>query len=71
MLPIQIAVGVHHLRLDPQAEVHSERMDSLDERLQAAGKFPGVDDPVAESRMVIVPRAEPAIVHDEALYPDP
>ena len=27
--PVQVAVGVHHLRLDPESELHAERPPSL------------------------------------------
>ncbi len=70
MLAIEIAVGVDHLRLDPDAEVHAEGMHLVDEGLEAVGKFLRVDIPVAESSVVVFALTEPAVVHDEALGAD-
>ena len=35
--PVQVAVGVHHLRLDPQPELHAQSAHVRDERTQAMG----------------------------------
>src|SRR6185437_6566459 len=70
MLAIQVAVLVDHLRLDPQTEVHAERMHAVDQRLQPMREFVRVRIPVAQTGMVVLPRAEPAIVHDEPLNAD-
>lgn len=36
-------MGVHHLRLDPDAEAHAQLMDHIDERFQPVGKLDGID----------------------------
>ena len=67
---VEVGVGVDHLGFDPEAEVHVEGVDLVDERLQAVGKFCLVDVPVAETEVVGGALAEPAVVHDEALDTD-
>lgn len=64
---VEAAVGVDHFGLDPEAEVHAELVDVIDEGFEAAGEFFGVDGPVAEAGAVIVAGAEPAVIHDETL----
>src|SRR6201996_4829466 len=67
MLAVEIAVGVDHLRLDPDAEVHAELVDAIDDRFEAVGELLFVDVPVAESGVIVLALAEPAVVDDEAL----
>ena len=52
--PVEVAVRVHHLRLDPQPEPHAEVVDPADERAEAARELLPVDRPVAQSRPVVV-----------------
>jgi hypothetical protein len=47
VLPIKIGVRIDHLRFNPQAEVHAERVDLVYERFEAARKLYGVYVPVA------------------------
>ena len=68
MLAIEIGVGIDHLRLDPQAEIHAECMHFVDERLEAVGELLLVDIPVAEAGVVVFALAEPAVVHDKAVH---
>src|SRR3954471_13470164 len=67
MLAIEVAVGIHHLRLDPDAEVHAELMDAIDDRLETVGKFFFINVPVAESGVIVLALAEPSVVDDKAL----
>ena len=67
MRAIEVGVGVDHLRLDPEAEVHAERVNLVDERLEAVGKLLLVYIPVAQAGVVVFALAEPAVVHDEAV----
>src|SRR5580658_5357989 len=70
MLAIEIGIRVDHLWLDPQTEIHAERVDFVDERLQTVREFLLIHIPVAEAGVVVLALAEPAIVHHEAIHAD-
>ena len=66
-----VGVGVDHLRLDPQAELHAAARGPL----STSGCSPsrpdvGRDVPVAEPGVVVAARAEPAVVEHEPLDAD-
>ncbi len=65
----QVGVDVHHLRLHPQPEVEAQRVDPVDQRVQATGPDVLVDRPVTEAPSVVPPAAEPAVVEHEPLHP--
>jgi hypothetical protein len=67
MLAIEIGVGVHHLRLNPQAKIHPQRMNLVDQRLQAVRKLLRVHIPVAQAGVVVLALAKPAVVHHKAV----
>ena len=67
MLAIQIGIGIDHLRLDPQAEVHAQRVNLVDQRLQPVRKLLLVHVPVAEAGVIVFALPEPAVVHHEAI----
>ena len=69
MRTVKIRIGRDHLRFDPDAELHSERIDLVDELLQAAPDLILIDGPVPKSGNIQVTFAEPAVVHDEHLDP--
>ena len=66
---VEVAVGVDHLRLDPQSEVHPQVVDVLDQRADSVGELPPAGEPVNEPRGVVVAVAEPAVDQDEQLQP--
>ena len=64
----QLALGVDHLRFDPDAELQSLRVGVGGDVVDAFGEFRGVHLPVAQSGVGVVARvfvAEPAVVEDE------
>ena len=63
MLAVEIGVGVDHLRLNPQAKVHAQRVNFVDERLEAVGKLLLIHIPVAQAGVVVFALAKPAVVH--------
>ena len=65
-----VGVGVDHLRLEPQPELHAQLADAVDERVQPVGPDLGRHHPVAEARAVVAAGAEPAVVEHEALDAD-
>src|ERR1019366_5538950 len=65
---VEIAVGVDHLRLHPESEIHFEGVDVIDEALESLREFFRVDGPIAESGIVVIAPAEPAIVHHEEFH---
>ena len=71
MSPKEVAVGADHLRLDPDAELHAESRDMLDQRPEAPGVDVGRHHPVAQTRRFGAPRPEPAVVEHPPLRPDP
>ena len=64
--PGQFAVRIDHLRLKPEAELHSEAADVVDDRAEAIRPDGPVHTPVAKSRGVVAAPEEPAVVEDEA-----
>ena len=49
VLPGQVGVGVDHLRLDPEAELHPEPAHVVGQRAQAVRPHRRVDDPVTQA----------------------
>ncbi len=70
VVAVQVGVGVDHLRLDPEAELHAEAAHVLDERAQPLGPHGRVDAPVAEADGVVAALHEPAVVEHEPLDAD-
>ncbi len=70
MGPRQVRVEVDHLGLDPEAELHAEPADRVDERVQAVRPHVFVDVPVAEPGGVVAAVPEPAVVEHVALDAD-
>ena len=66
----EVAVGVDHLGLDPESELHAERADVIDERVQPVRPDLPVHGPVAEARGVVAATLEPAVVEHEPLDAD-
>ena len=66
----EVAVGVDHLGLDPEAELHAELAHVVDQRMQALRPDVFVDEPVAETGRVVAPTGEPAVVEHEAFDAD-
>ena len=64
MGPVQVGVRVHHLGLDPQAELHAAVPHVVHQPVQPAGPHRLVDLPVAQPRPVAAPGGEPAVVQD-------
>ena len=62
-----IRVLAYHLRLKPKTEFHTQRVDVLDDFGEPALELIGVDEPVAESRPIVVANAEPAVVKNECV----
>ena len=64
----QFALGVDHLRLDPDAEFQPFAVCVRSDVVDAFGELPDIDLPVAESGVRIVARifvAEPSVVQHE------
>ena len=64
-----VGVDVHHLRLEPEAELHAEPRDVVDQGVEAVRPDVRRDRPVAEARVVVAPRPEPAVVEHVPLDP--
>ena len=69
MLLIEGGIDGDHLRLDPYAGLHPERMDPADESGKPFRQLPCISGPVAKSPCIIGPPAEPAIIKHEKLDP--
>src|SRR4029077_7891396 len=70
MLTVEVAVGIHHLWLNPEPKVHPQTMDVIDQRLQAMGKLCRVHIPISQASVVVIPLAEPAIIHYKSFRPN-
>ena len=68
MSAVKIAVGVYTLGLKPKTELHSHAVNSLGNRLNAAGQLSSVLYPVAKSCKIVVSLTEPAVIKNEHLY---
>jgi len=68
--PRGVGVEVDHLGLEPQAELHAEFFDLVDQGVQAVGPDVLGDPPVAQSGEVVAAGTEPAVVEDVALDAD-
>ena len=69
MGPEQVRVGVDHLRLDPEAELHPPVPDVADQRAEPVRPDGLVHVPVAEPGGVVPAVPEPAVVEHEPLHP--
>ena len=67
---VKVAVRVHHLRLHPQAKIHTQGVYIPDQFVQAAGEFLRVHKPVPQPGTVVVASAEPAVIHHKQFHPD-
>ena len=65
-----LGVEVDHLGLDPEAELHAEAADVVDEGVEPAGPDSRIDGPVTEAGAVVPSTQEPPVVEDEALHAD-
>jgi hypothetical protein len=66
----EVGVEVHHLRLDPEPDLHAELADDVEQRMESVGPHLLVDVPVPETGGVVAATTEPAIVEHESLDPD-
>ncbi len=69
MGPEEIRILGDHLGLEPDAEFQSYVVDLPDQLCQAAADLLLVDVPVAQARVIVIPLAEPAVVHNDHLDP--
>ena len=65
MCPVEITIWVYHLRFDPEADIHPKAVDIGDQRIEPVREFLLVHCPIAQTGMVVIAGAEPAIIHDK------
>ena len=68
--PVQGRVRVHHLRLEPQAELHAAGPHVVRDPVQPAGPDRLVHRPVTQPGPVAAAAGEPAVVQHVAFHPD-
>lgn len=68
MLTVKVVVRIHHFRLKPEAKFNTEAIHVADKRLEAVGKLLWVRIPAAQSCVIVVVLAEPAVVHHKDLH---
>ena len=68
MGPEQIRIGIDHLRLKPQAELHSTAVDVGNNLAQAARQLLFINPPVAQAGEFAVSIAIPAIIENEGIH---
>ena len=66
----QIAVPLHHLRLKPQTEIHTERINAVYKFINSVREFFGIYKPIAQACTVVVSLAEPTVIHNKKLATD-
>src|SRR5260370_38964995 len=69
MRAVQITVQIHHLRLNPQAKTHPQRIHPRNQWVQAMWELRGADHPIAQPSVVITACAEPPVINHEYLGP--
>ena len=69
MLPVETAVLIDHLRLDPNAEFHAKAVDSANQVSQSSLQLICIDKPVAQPRVIAVAAAKPAVIQYQHLNP--
>ena len=69
MGPIEVAVRIDHLRLDPQAKPHALADHVLSQRRKTFRVLGEVRRPVPQPRPVVMSAMEPAVVQHEPLHP--
>ena len=67
MRAVQIAVRIDHFRLNPQAELHAQTVHMVDKRLQPVRELFGINVPVAQTGVIVVALAKPAVVYYKQL----
>ena len=65
---VEIAVGVYHFRLKPEAELKSHIVDLVRKAFYALRKLVRIYKPVTEPGRIIVSCAKPPVVKNEQLY---
>ncbi|MNW59923.1 hypothetical protein D3C74_378770 [compost metagenome] len=64
---VQFAVRRHHLRFEPEAELHTEPSDPFHQVRQTLRQLAGIHEPVAQRSGIVIAAAEPAVVKHEQL----
>ena len=67
MQTVQIRIHIHRFRFEPQTEFHAHGPDSVCQTFQPVGELLPVHGVVAQTCLVIVAVAEPAVIQDEQL----
>ena len=62
---VELGLGVDHLGLHPEAELHVQSLHGINELFQPVGELALVHVPVAQAVLDAVPLAEPAVVQHE------
>ena len=68
MGPVEVGIGIDHLRLEPETELHAQCFDLFRQPFDTAGQNVAVGVPVAQARVVAAPCAEPAVIQDEQFH---
>ena len=58
----EVAVRVHHFRLNPKTELHVQGCDVINQRTQTVGIFTRINLPIAQGRAVIIATTKPSII---------
>ena len=64
----ELGILAHHLRLDPEPDLQAHVGDFVQERVKAVGQLARIRKPVAETRVIVVPVSEPAVVDDQHVH---
>src|SRR5210317_701701 len=68
--PIQIAVGINHFWLYPEAKLHTQGLDLIDKRFKTVRILDRIGGPITQTREVTIAPFKPAIVKNESLNTD-
>ena len=70
VLAQQVRLGVGHLRLHPQPDLHTQLADPVHQRVQAVWPDERVDSPVTQPRRVVTATEKPAVVQHKPFNSD-
>ena len=68
MLAVEVAVFIDHFGFDPDTELESFSVYPVDQFLHLAAELLFIDVPVAESGIIIISLAEPAVIQDQHIH---
>ena len=65
---VKVAIRVDHFRLDPDTESQSQIIYLFAKSCHTIWQFLGIWCPITQGTCIVVPLAEPAVIHDKEFH---